>query len=391
MTSKKNKKKKICFVLVNRANYGRVKSLIQFLKKEKNSFEIQIIVVSSPLLKKYGNLEKILIKDGLKPTEIFYTHIEGENLVTMTKSTALVILELASSFGNLNPDIVFTVGDRYEALATALTARYMNIFLCHLQGGEITGSIDESVRHAITKLANLHLVSTEKSKKRVMKMGENPKYVFNVGCPSIDIIKKINFKKNCDLSKYNFGVGYKVDTSKPYYLVLFHPVTTSYKENIKNTEELYYAVKKLDEQVIWIWPNSDAGSNFITRKIRSFREGDINVKDTKINFYTNFEVDDYLKLIKNTKCLIGNSSSGIRESSFLKVPVVNIGIRQFGRERGKNVIDVKNKSNDILRGVKKIINKKITKSTLYGRGNANVKIIKILKKIPLKIEKNFYE
>ena len=391
MTLKKNKKRKICFVLVNRANYGRLKSLIQFLKKEKNSFEIQIIVVSSPLLKKYGNLEKILIKDGLKPTEIFYTHIEGENLVTMTKSTALVILELASAFSKLNPDIIFTVGDRYEALATSLTARYMNIFLCHLQGGEITGSIDESVRHSITKLANLHLVSTERSKKRVRNMGENPKFIFNVGCPSIDIIKSIDFKKNCELSKYSFGIGHKVDLSKPYYLVLFHPVTTSYKQNEKNIEELYHAVEKLNEQVIWIWPNSDAGSNFITRKIRSFRETNQRTKDNKINFYTNFEVEDYLKLIKNSKCLIGNSSSGIRESSFLKVPVVNIGDRQFGRDRGTNVIDVKNDTEDILRGVKKIINRKITKSTIYGEGNANVKIVKILKKIPLKIEKIFYD
>ena len=375
--------------MVNRANYGRVKYLIQSLKKKKKSFEIQIIIVSSPLLKKYGNLEKILLQDGIKPNEIFYTHVEGENLITMTKSTALVIMELCSSLSKLNPDIVFTIGDRYESLATALTARYMNIFLCHLQGGEITGSIDESVRHAVTKLSNLHLVSTSAAKKRVIQMGENPKFVYNVGCPSIDLIKKIDLNKKCDLSKYNFGVGHKVDTSKPYYVVLFHPVTTAYNSNEKNTEQLYLAIKELNLQTVWIWPNSDAGSNFITRKIRSFREREI--LKSKINFYTNFRVEDYIKLIKNSKCLIGNSSSGIRESSYLKVPVVNIGERQYGRDRAQNVIDVSNTTKDILNGVKKIVKKKIHKSFLYGDGKSNLKIIKILENVPLKIEKHFYE
>lgn len=381
------KKKKICFVIVNRANYGRIKGLMLKIKKDKN-FQLQIILSSSTLLKKYGKLDSIIKKDGFKISRSFFTHVEGETHSTMTKSTALSLLEISSSLNELKPDIVFTTGDRYETLATAIAASYMNIFLCHLQGGELTGSIDENVRHAVTKLSHLHFACTIKSKKRIISMGEDPKMVFNVGCPSIDLIKKINFKKKVNLKKHNFGIGYKVDLNKPYYLVLLHPVTTNYNNDILINSVLD-AISQLKTQVIWIWPNNDAGANIITRKIRSFRE---KKKDLKINFYTNFEVEDYLKILNGCKTLIGNSSSGVRESSFLGVPVINVGDRQNGRERSKNIHDVDIKSKNIQ---KKIIQlskiKRYPKNSLYGNGQSISKIIKILKKTDLKIKKIFYE
>ncbi len=381
------RKKKICFVLVNRANYGRVRSLMLYLKNSKY-FDLQTVLISSTLLKKYGSLNKLIRKDRIKINYQLFNHIEGENLFTMTRSTGLALLDLSSIFQKLNPDIVFTIGDRYETLSTAITASFLNKYLVHLQGGELTGSIDEYVRHSVTKLSNLHLVSTKKSRKRVIQMGENPNRVFNVGCPSIDIIKKTNLNQNINFKKYGNGVGYKIDYKKPYYVILLHPVTTKYKENLNLIMEMIKVVKKLDHQIVWLWPNNDAGSNMLTKKIRSLREKN---KKLKINFFINFEVEDYLRLINKCKCLIGNSSSGIRESSFLGIPVVNIGERQKLRERGDNVIDSSVDSQKILQSIKIITKKKIRKSKLYGDGNSNKKIINILKKIDLSTKKIFYD
>jgi len=380
------KKIKICFVLVNRANYGRVKLLMHEIKKNKN-FELQVVLVSSPVLKKYGQLDEIIKKDRFKINASFFTHVEGENLDTMTKSTALCLLELSSCFKNLSPDIVFTIGDRYETLATAIAASYSNIYLCHLQGGELSGSIDDKVRHAVTKLSNLHFVATERSEIIVKSMGENPKNVFNVGCPSIDLIKKINFRAKPDLSKYKYGVGHKLDLSKPYFVILLHPVTTNYSENLNLINNVIKSVANLKTQIAWLWPNNDAGANFITKKIRSFREKN---KNLKINFFTNLETEDYLKLIKNSKCLIGNSSSGIRESAFLKVPAVNIGDRQNLREKADNVIDVEINSKKILKAIKIISQKEIKESKIYGDGNSTKKIIKILLSTKITNNKSFF-
>ncbi len=381
------RKKKICFVLVNRANYGRVRSLMLNIKKS-SFFDLQTVLISSTLLKKYGSLNELIKKDGIKVNYQLFNHIEGENLFTMTRSTGLALLDLSSTFQKLKPDIVFTIGDRYETLSTAITAAFLNIYLVHLQGGELTGSIDEYVRHSVTKLSNLHLVATKKSRQRVVQMGENPNRVFNVGCPSIDIIKKTNLYKNINFKKYGHGVGYKIDYKKPYYVVLLHPVTTKYKENLKLIMEMIKVVKNLDHQTVWLWPNNDAGSNMITKKIRSLREKN---KKLKINFFINFEVEDYLRLISRCRCLIGNSSSGIRESSFLGIPVVNVGDRQKLRERGNNVIDASIDSKIILQSVKKISKQKIKKTKLYGDGNTNIKIINILKKIDLSTKKIFHD
>lgn len=377
-------KKKLTFVIVNRANYARIRILLINLKKSKK-FKIDIILVSSPLLKKYGDLEKNIIKDGLQVTSKFFTHIEGENLITMTKSTGLLLLELSSAFESINPDIVFLVGDRYEVLAAAIAANYMNIFLVHLQGGELTGSVDENVRHSVTKLSHLHFVNTKKAKKIVEQLGENPKMVFNVGCPSIDYIKEINFNKI--KIKQPFGIGSQIDLEKPYFVFLIHPVTTKYIENNQLINEMIELAKILDDQIIWIWPNNDAGANFMTKKIRAFREK----FNPKINFVVNFDSISYLKLIKNCKCLIGNSSSAIREGSYLGIKAVNVGDRQQQREQAKNIINAKPNYKDIYRSIKIISTRNIKKSNLYGNGNSVSQIIKILGKINLNVIKKFYE
>ncbi len=376
-------KKKITFVIVNRANYGRIKNLLIKLKKS-SFFKIDIVIVSSSTLKKYGEIENIIKKDGLKVSEKIYTHIEGENLQTMTKSTGLLLLELSTTFQKLSPDMVFLVGDRYEVLSAAIAANYMNIFLIHLQGGELTGSVDENVRHAVTKLSHLHLVNTSKSKKIVEQMGENPQKVFNVGCPSIDIIKNTNFKKI--RIKSPFGVGYKINLDKPYYIFLIHPVTTNYKNSEKLVKEMIEVAKKIDSQIIWLWPNVDAGANIFSKKIRSFREK----HKKKINFVINFRTDEYLKIMKNCVAIIGNSSSAIREASYMGIKSINVGDRQIFRERGNNVFDVPEDHKKILKKIKQINSIKVKKTTLYGKGDAIEKIIKILKNTKIDIKKKFY-
>ena len=378
--------KKICVVIVNRANYGRVRLLLKKIKKSKK-LKLQIILASSTLLKNYGKLDEIIKKDGLKVDKKFFNHISGENNETMAKSVGLLTIELSSVFYDLKPDLVLTIADRYETLATATAASYMNICVAHLQGGELTGSIDESVRHAVTKLSHIHLTCTNNSRKRVIQMGENPKKVFNVGCPSIDQIRNINFKKKFSLTKYKFGVGYKVDLKKKYLVVMLHPITNNEQETVQNIKNTFASILKINMQCIWFWPNIDAGSNKISNYIRSFRENNPN---NKINFYTNFETEDFLKLIKNADCLIGNSSSGIREGSYLQVPVVNIGSRQDNRERGDNVLDTKNTRKSIYNSIIKQLNrKKIKINHIYGNGNSSQKILNIINKISLDINKKF--
>ena len=378
--------KKICVVIVNRANYGRVRLLLKKIKKSKK-LKLQIILASSTLLKNYGKLDEIIKKDGLKVDKKFFNHISGENNETMAKSVGLLTIELSSVFYDLKPDLVLTIADRYETLATATAASYMNICVAHLQGGELTGSIDESVRHAVTKLSHIHLTCTNNSRKRVIQMGENPKKVFNVGCPSIDQIRNINFKKKFSLTKYKFGVGYKVDLKKKYLVVMLHPITNNEQETVQNIKNTFASILKMNMQCIWFWPNIDAGSNKISNYIRSFRENNPN---NKINFYTNFETEDFLKLIKNADCLIGNSSSGIREGSYLQVPVVNIGSRQDNRERGDNVLDTKNTKKSIYNSIIRQLNRKRIKiKNIYGNGNSSQKILNIINKVSLDINKKF--
>ncbi len=382
------KKRKICVVINNRANYARIKSALVEIKKNKK-LELQIVLGSSAILNRYGEVSDIIKKDGFKINRIIYTLLEGENLLTMSKSTGISITEFSSVFSELNPDIVVVIADRYETLAAAVAASYMNILLVHTQGGEISGSIDESVRHATTKLAHIHFPASVKSKKNVIRMGEDPKKVFLVGCPSLDLINKNKLKiDNKFKQKYSsYGVGeLNIDFKKPYIVVLQHPVTTEYKNINKNINETIKAIMMLKYQVIWLWPNVDAGSDIVSKKIRILRE---QKKPKHIRWQKNYNPEDYLKLIYNSSCLVGNSSSAIREGAYLGIPAVNIGNRQNKREQGKNVINVKYSSSDIYKSILKQTKvKKYPKNKIFGDGRAGKRISKILSKIKLNVVKN---
>jgi UDP-hydrolysing UDP-N-acetyl-D-glucosamine 2-epimerase len=315
--------------------------------------------------------------------------IEGENPQTMAQSVGLGLVQLAPIISRLDPDVVVTVADRFETLATAIAASYMNKTLAHIQGGELTGTIDESVRHAITKMSHLHFASTEESRKRVISMGENPKYVFNTGCPSIDLAKDTDTSKE-RLQKINLGGLGKVDLSKPYILVMQHPVTTEFGQGTKQITETLQAIQKIGIQTIMLWPNPDAGSDDISKAIRIFREK--NHFPASIQFFKNIEPEDYATVLANAACAIGNSSSFIRESSFLGTPTVLVGSRQQHREHGKNCIYAEHDSEQIFKAAMNQINHGRYKSEhIYGKGDAGSQIADLIWEISPPVQKEFYE
>lgn len=378
------KKRKVCVIVNSRANYARSKYVLDEIRKNPK-LDLYIILGASGLLDRYGDLKNILKNDGFKKFEMAYTIVEGGNPTSMAKSTGLGIIELSTIFSNLKPDIVLTIADRFENLATAVASTYMNIPLAHTQGGEVTGSIDESVRHAITKLAHIHFPSTKKSKENLIRMGENPDYIFLTGCPSIDLAN------NCDKSwpdkKLNIqaGVGNKIDQAKNFLLVLQHPVTTEYGSAKFQVSQTLNAIKKVGIQTIWLWPNIDAGTDHISSVLRKFREKNGNFL---IRFFKNFHPEEYIKILSNCSCVIGNSSSAIREGSFLGVPAVNVGSRQSGREMGENVINTKYCKDEIVKAINiQMKKKKISKNKLYGDGKASKRIAKILGEININIQK----
>ena len=352
------------FCYASRANYGRIKPVLQEVRKNKK-INLQIVLTASSVLERFGDLTPLLLKDRFKVSKKCYVMVEGGNPITMAKSTGISINELSSIFDEIKPDIVVTTGDRFETLATAIAASYMNIKVAHIQGGEITGSIDESVRHAVTKLSHIHFASTEKSKKNIIKMGEDPMYVFNTGCPSIDLIKKKRLSLKKIFSK-NKGVGNKVDEKEDFILVLFHPVTTEYDKIKQQIKILSSAIEKINHQVLWLWPNIDAGTDLISKYLRKLREKN---KLENVTFFKNFEAEDYLVILENALCAIGNSSSFIREGSYIKLPTVLVGNRQNKREVAKNIIFSKINENEILKKYKIQIRKKkkLKQSFLYGK------------------------
>ncbi len=379
-------KRNICVVVTARPSYSRIKTALKAIDKHPN-LELQLIVAGSALLDRYGTAVNYIEKDGFHVKERVFMVLEGENPTSMAKTTGLGILELATVFDNLNPDIVISIADRYETMATALAASYMNITLAHVQGGEVTGNIDEKVRHAVTKLADLHLVASEKAKERVIKMGEHPESVYQTGCPSIDLAASALDQPKLDFDpqeKYG-GVGSDLDLSDGYIVVMQHPVTTEYASAREHVTQTLEAVSKIAKPTLWFWPNVDAGSDGTSTGIRAYREIH---KPTNIRFFKNMEPIDFLKLLYNSRCLIGNSSVGIRECAFLGVPVINIGSRQAGRERGANVVDVDYQVEAIMQATLSQMNSsRPAVSTIYGDGSAGEQIAEVLAQAELRIDK----
>jgi len=363
-----------------------VRSVLQAVKVHPD-LELQVVAAASALLDRYGSVVDHIERDGFEIASRVYMVVEGENLATMAKTTGLGLMEISTAFDNLEPDVVITVADRYETLATAVAAAYMNIPVAHLQGGEVTGSIDEKVRHAVTKLSDLHFVSNDLARERVIRMGEEPETVFATGCPSIDVVLKMVEDGADEFDPYERygGVGSSPDLSSGYSVVMQHPVTTEYEAAKAQMTETLMAVEAVGRPALIFWPNVDGGSDGTSEAIRSFRErrGDANA-----HFFKNMSPEDFVQLLNASKCVVGNSSVAIRECAYLGVPAVNVGSRQVGRDRGRNVVDVDHDQLAIASAMTDMWNAgKFPTDILYGDGRAGERIADMLATLELKHEK----
>ena len=378
--------RKVCVVVTARPSYSRIKTALQAIQAQPD-LELQLVVAASALLDRYGTAVRYIEQDGFEIAARVHMVLEGENLAAMAKTTGLGMLELATVFDNMKPDLVVTVADRFETLATAVAAAYQNIPVVHVQGGEVTGSIDEKVRHAVTKLSDLHLVATERAAARVIRMGEDPATVHVTGCPSIDLASAISCDPSLNFDPFERyrGVGERLDLSNGYLVVLQHPVTTEHELARQHVFETLHAVRDTGLPTLWFWPNVDAGADGTSGGIRTFRELE---NPTHFHFFKNMEPTDFLRLLYNSRCLVGNSSVGIRECSYLGVPAVNIGTRQTGRDRGVNVTDVDYDRDQIASAiVGHLSNGRYPSDSLYGDGKAGPRIAQLLSTEPLRIDK----
>jgi UDP-hydrolysing UDP-N-acetyl-D-glucosamine 2-epimerase len=349
---------------------------------------LQVVTTASAILDRFGNADEIIQGDGFEVETRLFSLVEGSSPETMAKSTGLGLIDMATTFARLKPDVVITIGDRFETMATAIAASYMNIPLAHTMGGEVSGSIDDSVRHAVTKLAHLHFVSTPLSRERVISLGEDPSKVHYVGCPRIDFAKDALENVSCEeVSLYlkKEGVGDQIDLTKPFLLVSQHSVTTEFNLAQSQMKSTLDAVQATAMPSVVLWPNADAGSDEISASIRQWRES---CSAQQVRAVKNMPGEFYFKAMSLTSCLVGNSSSGIREGAFIGTPVVNIGTRQCSREKASNVVDVPHERDAIHKAIKRQISHgSFPSSNLYGHGLAGKQIAEILAECDLSVTK----
>jgi UDP-hydrolysing UDP-N-acetyl-D-glucosamine 2-epimerase len=372
----------IAICLTSRGNYARTGTILHALE-DNPDMDLDIIVGGASVVRKYGTLTEMLKADGLEVTNTFHNVIEGGKPISAAKTTGLSMMEFANELNSLDPDAVITIADRYETMAVTLAASYLNIPVLHTQGGELTGSIDDKVRHATTKMADYHFVSTERSKQILKCLGEEPQRVFDVGCPSIDLAKDIqnHGDKTYDPQHEYNGVGSNVDVTDDYLVIQYHPVPTDYQSQYEKTWEVIEAVDNLSLPVFWFWPNMDAGTDQVSKAIREYRN---RRQPDNVKFYINLRPRDYLTVVSNSACLVGNSSVGIRECSYLGQPSVNIGERQMYRERAENVTDVSCRTEDIQDGIEaQLTSEAYPRSTLYGDGTAGEQICDLISNLEI--------
>lgn len=375
--------RKILVVLVDRANYGRLKPVMSEIKNHI-ALELQTVCAGTMVLKRFDYTTEIVRDDGFEIHGEVFVELEGSTPTTMAKSVGFATIEFASEFQRLKPDVVLLIGDRYEALAAAIAAAYMNIPIVHLQGGEVSGSIDESARHAISKFAQFHVPSTKRAADFLIKMGEHEETILTIGCPSSDIARMFDGKLTNELVNER-GSGLKLDVSKPFLLVVFHPTTTEYGDEWNQMDELLNAVEELAMQTILLWPNIDAGSDQISKAIRTFRDIE-NI--CWLRTLTNLSPENYLKVLRNTACAIGNSSSFVRDASYFGTPVVLVGNRQSGRETGEHVAQVSADRKNILQAIKRQLEHGRYKPiTLYGDGHVAERVTESLANLKPYVQK----
>jgi UDP-hydrolysing UDP-N-acetyl-D-glucosamine 2-epimerase len=361
-------------VVSARPSWARVKSLVEQYKLIAGNDKIKITLIGPAVSERYGDISDQIPSDV--ESYIFPSLRDANNLYGIALSCIDGATSLINHWNENKPDCVLVVADRTETLGIALAASVMQIPLIHLQGGEISGSIDDKIRDANTKLSDLHLTTNEFTKNRLIELGEDESRIFTVGCPSIDIIKQqINSKEDSFIqTKVNSsdlgGTGSIFSLHENFGMIMFHPDTLNESESLYWVEELVNLVKTSHINWLWFWPNPDYGSNLISKKIRSLRE---NSSIEGVRFVINLQPELFVSLASRSLIMVGNSSFGIREASYMGLRTLNLGNRQNGRQRSNNVIDI-----DLGTDVSKIFYEALEtpkpfKSDLYGDGNAGAK------------------
>lgn len=379
-------RRKVCVVLVDRANYGRLKPVMEAIRSNPH-LELQILAAGTMVLERFHQPVQVLRQDGFHVDGEIYIELEGSTPVTMAKSVGFGVVEFASEYQRLKPDLVLLIGDRYEALAATVAAAYMNICIAHIQGGEVSGSIDESTRHAISKFAHFHFPSTRRSADYLIRMGENPETILSVGCPSSDIARSLDRTLLPEVVNAG-GSGGWIDVEKSFLLVIFHPTTTEFGSERTQMEELLQALHVLQMQTILLWPNIDAGADHISKAIRVFRD---RTQQNWLWTMTNLSPENYLKVLSNAACAIGNSSSFVRDASYFGTPVVLAGARQDGREIDEHVRPVGMRVTEIVAAVRsQLAHGRFQPSTLYGDGQVAERISKALADLVPYVQKRLH-
>ncbi len=381
------RRKKICVVVASRANLARITTVLEAVR-DHPALELQVIAAASALLDRFGAAVNVLEDAGFTPDAKISFIIEGQTPATMAKSTGLGLLELPTAFERLDPDIVVTVADRFETIATAIAGAYMNIPVAHTQGGEVSGSIDESVRHAITKLSHIHFPATELSARRIIAMGEDPRYVFNLGCPAIDLAARTRQGTRRDALSDHCGEGSPIDPEQPFLLVMQHGVTTEYGHGLDQMTATLRAISSIGMQALVFWPNVDAGSAEVATSIRRFREQGL---ADRCQFFRNLPAEDFTRLMTHCACMIGNSSAALREGAYLGTPAVSIGTRQHNRECGRNAVFTSHDPVEITDAVRaQLAHGRYERSDLFGSGTAGRDIADVLATVNPPVQKRLH-
>ena len=374
-------------MLVDRANYGRLKPVLAAIQRNPD-LQLQVVASGTMVLERFGNPVEVVRADGFPVDGEIHIELEGSTPTTMAKSIGFGVVEFSSEFQRLKPDVVVLIGDRYEALSAAIAAAYMNLCLFHIQGGEVSGSIDESARHAISKFSHYHYPSTRRSADYLIRMGERPDTILGIGCPGSDIAREMERNLNPAIINSR-GSGAILDTTQPYLLVLFHPTTTEYGGERQQMEELLTALRAINQQTVLLWPNIDAGSDQVSKAIRVFRD---RYQPDWLRALVNLNPEDYSKVLAHTACAVGNSSSFVRDAGYYGTPVVLVGSRQEGREIDRHVTQVAPAAKVVEHAIRaQLEHGKYPASSLYGDGFVSQRIAEALSTLkPYRQKRLFY-
>lgn len=357
--------RKIVFVTGTRADYGKLKALMMAIEKQTN-FNLQVFVTGMHMLEKYGSTYREIVKDGF---ENIYPFVNTRDTQSMDITLSNTIVGFSNYVEEFNPDLIVVHGDRVEALAGAIVGALNNIKVAHIEGGEISGTIDESIRHAITKFAHIHLVANEEAAQRIIQLGEREESIFIIGSPDIDVMKSSHLP-TLEQAKERYEIPFE-----SFAILIFHPVTTEIDDLEEQIGNVIKSIKMSGDNFIIIYPNNDSGSHII------FKAFDRLNKEETVRLFPSLRFEYFLTLLKNAQYIIGNSSAGIREAGVYGIPAIDIGNRQKGRYTKKTAPHVTHVESDveyILQVIKEVKNNRYSAESLFGKGDSAEHFLEVI-------------